>query len=83
MSNIQIPEDVFIDLWYYFCFDDPEDHPSDRTERIRSALNEKMKKCIDRDLYTKSKNKNLSPEEREKARQEYLDRKGIPKSFRW
>ncbi len=36
----------------------------------------------DRELYSKYK---MAPteEEREKSRQEYLDRKGIPESFRW
>lgn len=35
-----------------------------------------------RELYGKSKTA-PTEEEREKARQEYLDRRGIPDSFRW
>ena len=35
-----------------------------------------------RDLYGKFKNA-PTEEERERARKEYLDRRGVPESFRW
>lgn len=41
-----------------------------------------MNAMVERELYTKSKTA-PSEEEREKARQEYLDRRGVPDSFRW
>ena len=37
---------------------------------------------VERELYTRSKTA-PTEEEREKARQEYLDRRGIPEDFRW
>ena len=41
-----------------------------------------MNAMAERELYTKSKTA-PSEEEREKARQEYLDRRGIQADFRW
>ena len=41
-----------------------------------------MKTMVERELYTKSKTA-PTEEEREQARQEYLDRRGIQASFRW
>lgn len=41
-----------------------------------------MNTMVERELYTKSKNA-PTEEEREKARQEYLDRRGIQADFRW
>ena len=49
---------------------------------IKKGLEEKMEAMVRRDLYTKYKTA-PTEEEREKSRQEYLDRKGIPESFRW
>lgn len=41
-----------------------------------------MNAMVERELYTKSKTAQTE-EEREKARQEYLDKRGIQKDFRW
>ena len=41
-----------------------------------------MKTLVERESYTKSKTA-PTEEEREKARQEYLDRRGILADFRW
>ena len=49
---------------------------------IKKGLEEKMEAMVRRELYTKYKTA-PTEEEREKSRQEYLDRKGIPESFRW
>ena len=49
---------------------------------IKKGLEEKMEAMVRRDLYTKYKTA-PTEEEREKARQEYLDKCGIPESFRW
>ena len=51
-------------------------------EEIKKELNSKMERLIDRQIYTKSK-MGTSKEDRENARREYLERKGIPESFRW
>ena len=48
----------------------------------RIGLEKKLDALVLRELYGKSKTA-LTEEEREKARQEYLDRRGIPNSFRW
>lgn len=44
-------------------------------------LSDKVDRMIAHDLYTTSKTA-LTEEEREAARQRYLDKKGIPQSFR-
>ena len=49
---------------------------------IEKGLNEKFEAMILRDLYQKSKNA-PSEKEREEARKQYLDRKGIPLDYRW
>lgn len=41
-----------------------------------------MNTMVERELYTKSKTA-PTEEEREKARQEYLDTRGIQADFRW
>ena len=49
---------------------------------VKKGLEQKMNAMVERELYTKSKTA-PSEEEREKARQEYLDRRGIQADFRW
>ena len=44
------------------------------TEDVKKGLEQKMNTMVERELYTKSKNA-PTEEEREKARQEYLDRR--------
>lgn len=60
------------------------DHQNDAPEiaELYRILSHKLDKMIDHDLYTKTKTA-PTPEEREQARQQYLDRKGIPEAFRW
>jgi len=49
---------------------------------VKKGLEQKMDTMVERELYTKSKTA-PTEEEREKARQEYLDRRGIQADFRW
>ena len=49
---------------------------------IKKGLEEKMEVMVRRDLYTKYKTA-PTEEEREKARQEYLEKVGMHRSFRW
>ena len=49
---------------------------------IKKGLEEKMEAMVRRDLYTKYKTA-PTEEEREKARQEYLEKVGMHRSFRW
>lgn len=46
---------------------------------LREVLNKKMDSIIERDFYhTAYKDKKATPEEKEKARREYLLRRGMP-----
>lgn len=78
-KTVQIPAELFTKLVYYFEFG--ADSPENAAE-IRRMLDEKLDRMISRQLYTDSKSA-PTPEEREKARREYLDRAGVPKDFRW
>ena len=77
MENIQIPQELFMKLLRYHLLDDDS-----CTEDVKKGLEQKMKTMVERELYTKSKTA-PTEEEREKARQEYLDRRGIQADFRW
>lgn len=77
MKNIQISQELFIDLIDYHLLDQ-----FDKEEAIKKGLEDKMDSIIKREKYTKSKT-GLTEEEREKARQEYLDIVGMHPSFRW
>lgn len=76
-KNVTIPEELFIDLVKYFLADIRWDE-----DRIRSRLQEKLEAMVKRELYTRYKTAG-TPEERVKARQEYLEKVGIPENFRW
>ena len=72
-KSVQIPYELFLQLLQYFLMDN-----YDGEEKIRLGLEQKL----DAMVYSKSKTA-PTEEEREKFRQEYLDRKGIQESFRW
>lgn len=74
--NIQISETLFVQLCQHFLLD------KDCTDSIRSGLDAKLNRIVEHDLYTKYKTSS-SEEEKEKARIEYLEKKGIPTDFRW
>ena len=76
-KNVTIPEELFIDLVKYFLADIRWDE-----DRIRSGLQEKLEAMVKRELYTRYKTAG-TPEERVKARQEYLEKVGISENFRW
>lgn len=76
-KNIQIPSDLFFNICDYF-FKEQEDYLADD---IRSQLNQKIDKLINHELFSRYKTAPTGVE-REKARQEYLDRRGVPGSFR-
>ena len=77
MKRVQISEDLFLSLIKYHILECHNDE-----EKIVKMLKEKYDSIINRNLYTKYKTA-PSKEEKEKARQEYLDRKGMHSSFRW
>jgi hypothetical protein len=77
MKNIQIPEELFIALMKYHLLDIEEVQPE-----IKKGLMNKMDSISMRLLYSKYKTA-PTEEEKQKARQEYLDKRGVPDSFRW
>ena len=76
-TNVQIPYELFFQLLQDFLMDN-----YDGEEIIRSGLEKKLDAMVNREVYSKSKTA-PTEEEREKFRQEYLDRKGIQERFRW
>ncbi len=77
MKQVQISEDLFLSLIKYHILECHNDE-----EKIVKMLKEKYDSIVNRNLYTKYKTA-PTEEEKEKARQEYLDKKGIHSSFRW
>lgn len=77
MKNVQISEELFKSLIRYHLMED-----RDCGDVIRRELEGKLETLVRRELYTKYKTAPAA-EDREKARREYLDRRGVPESFRW
>lgn len=79
-KTVQISQELFLDLLRYHIADMRD---AETEQRIINGITAKVDKMSAHQEYTKFKDKSLSPEEREKARQAYLDRVGINQSFRW
>ena len=77
MKNVQISQELFIALMRYFLLEQEALYPE-----IKKGLEKKLDALVMRELYTKYKTA-PSEEEREKARREYLDKRGVSESFRW
>lgn len=77
MKQVQIPQELFVLLIRYHLME-----VDSNVDEIRIGLEKKLDAMVLRELYGKSKTA-PTEEEREKARQEYLDRRGIPDRFRW
>ena len=77
MKQVQIPQELFVQLIRYHLMEDDS-----RVDEIRIGLEKKLDAMVLRELYGKVKTAPTETE-REKARQEYLNRRGIPDSFRW
>ena len=78
-KSVQISFSLFMDLLDYFVLEISE---AEAYERIVDGLNQKIDKMIMHDLYEKYKTA-PTEEEREAARQEYLDKRGVMDDFRW
>lgn len=77
MKNVQIPYDLFVALLqYHLMMDD------DYEDEIKHGLEQKLEAMVRHEWYAKYKTA-PTPEEREEARQRYLDERGVPQSFRW
>ena len=70
-KSVQIPYELFFQLLQYFLMDN-----YDGEEIIRLGLEKKLDRMVMRDLYGKFKTA-PTEEERERARKEYLDRRGV------
>ena len=77
MKNVQIPYELFMLLLRYHLVEDDT-----CLEEIRKRLEKKLDSLVQHELYGKYKTA-PTQEEREKARREYLDRRGVPDSFCW
>lgn len=77
LKNVQISEELFVALLKYHLVE-----MDDVLPEIKKGLEEKLEAMVKRDLYTKYKTA-PTEEEREKARQEYLEKVGMHRSFRW
>lgn len=77
MKHVQITEELFFMLARYHLLGEDDDG-----EEIAVELQRKLDSMTNRQLYTQYKTAK-TPEEQERARQEYLDRRGYFASFRW
>ncbi len=71
MKKVQIDYELFRKLIFYHLGSDDQ-----YEEDIRNGLEEKLDALVRHELYTKYKTA-PSEEEQEKARQEYLDKRGV------
>ena len=76
MKNVPISQELFSLLVRYFLIDQQE-----LLQEIRKGLEKKVDALAIRELYSQYKTA-PTEKERQKARQEYLDRRGVPESFR-
>ena len=77
MKKVQISYELFMLLLRYHLMEDDT-----CLVEVRQGLEKKLDLLVQHELYGKYKTA-PTQEEREKARQEYLDRRGVPDSFRW
>ncbi len=79
MKKIQIPLLLFQDLTsYVFDHPDPED---ERFAPILAGTREKLEAMRRHEIYTRYKT-SQTDSEKENARQEYLERIGVPEAYR-
>ena len=77
MKNVQISYKLFVALVeYHLAYDD------DYAEEIHQGLEQKLDALVRHELYAKYKTAPTA-EEREQARQAYLDKRGVFPDFRW
>lgn len=79
MKQVQIDSKLFFDLYEYFC----NDNDTVDLESVKTALRAKYERLQSHAMYSLSKNKKLTPEQREYFRQQYLDGVGVPEEFRY
>ena len=78
-KNIEIPVTLFILISKYFLLDSKN---FETENLIKKGIEARVNAYNKREFFSKIVTAK-TPEEKEKARQEYLDAAGIPDSFRW
>ena len=79
-KQVQITEKLLLEICQYFLLDQ---RTAELEKAIVKGLEDKIDRVVEHELYSKSMNTSLPEAEREAARKEYLDKKGISESFRW
>lgn len=77
MKNVQISQELFVALLHYHLSGENE-----YEEIIEQGLEQKLDAMLRHELYAQYKTA-PTEEQREQAQQEYLDKRGVPESFRW
>lgn len=77
MKKVQITQELFLALVKYHLLE-----IADEKEKIKKELTDKLDAMAKRQIYSQYKTADTE-EERERARQEYLDKVGILPNFRW
>lgn len=77
MKKVQITQELFLALVKYHLLE-----IADEEEKIKKKLTDKLDAMAKRQIYSQYKTADTE-EERERARQEYLDKVGILPNFRW
>ena len=77
MKKVQITQELFLALVKYHLLE-----IADEKEEIKKELTDKLDAMAKRQIYSQYKTADTE-EERERARQEYLDKVGILPNFRW
>lgn len=77
MKKVQITQELFFSIMKYILLDEEELLPE-----IKKGLEQKLDALVMRELYTKYKTA-PTEQEKEEARRKYLDKRGVPSSFRW
>lgn len=77
-KQVKISEDLFVKLVKLFLLNDTSQYMD-----CKEGIQDKFDRQYRRYLYSLYSNKELPQEEQEKARQAYLEAKGIPENFRW
>lgn len=80
-KQVQIEFDLFCELLTYFHDHQDEHESGSDFDEIYRKLSDKADKIINRELFSRYK-RAATPEERERYRKEYLDKRGISQSFR-
>lgn len=79
-KTVQIPLETFFDLVRVHLMGEDD---TDTLKRISDALEGKLDAMVRREYYSTYKDRSLTDEERQEARQKYLDAVGMSDSFRW